>query len=66
LPQLAGRFVVDDTFNKTLLYKIAHRRHLATALLWICIAVTSAATQAGTPPIPASASTITAIVVLVR
>ena len=38
LAELAGRLVVDDTFNKTLLYKIADRRPLAAALLWIRIA----------------------------
>lgn len=38
LAELAGRLLVDDTFNKTLLYKIADRRPLAAALLWIRIA----------------------------
>ena len=38
LAELAGRLVVDDTFNKTMLYKIADRRPLAAALLWIRIA----------------------------
>ena len=31
LAELAGRLVVDETFNKTLLYKIADRRRLAVA-----------------------------------
>ena len=38
LAELAGRLVVDDTFNKTLLHNIADRRPLAAALLWIRIA----------------------------
>lgn len=38
LAELAGRLLVDDTFNKALLYKIADRRLLAAALLWIRIA----------------------------
>ncbi|ETZ38093.1 hypothetical protein [Mycobacterium intracellulare] len=38
LAELAGRLVLDDTFNKTLLYNIAERRPLAAALLWIRIA----------------------------
>jgi hypothetical protein len=38
LAELAGLLLVDDTFNKTLLYKIADRRPQAAALLWIRIA----------------------------
>lgn len=38
LAELAGRLVVDDTFNHTMLHKIAEHRPLAAALLWICIA----------------------------
>ena len=38
LAELAGRLVVDDTFNKTLLYNIADRRPLAATLQWTRIA----------------------------
>lgn len=38
LAELAGRLVLDDTFNKTLLHNIAQRRPLPAALLWIRIA----------------------------
>lgn len=38
LAELAGRLVLDDTFNKTLLHTIAERRPLPAALLWIRIA----------------------------
>ena len=38
LAELAGRLVLDDTFNKTPLHHIAERRPLAAALLWTRIA----------------------------
>lgn len=38
LAELAGRLVLDDTFNKTLLHTLADRRPLAAALLWIRVA----------------------------
>lgn len=38
LAELAGRLVLDDTFNKTLLHHIAELRPLTAALLWTRIA----------------------------
>ncbi|KPN46864.1 hypothetical protein [Mycobacterium intracellulare] len=38
LAELAGRLLGDDSFDKTMLHKIAEHRPLAAALLWTRIA----------------------------